>query len=174
MMMSEPRRRRADVILEPSYVDGLADKPIDDLRAMHEECLQVETEFSYVRRLAQARIDIVQAELDRRASGGTIGDLVAALPQILADAHPRPDPASSRFPRHLAPAPAIEWKRGLEHLITDATLVNLPTLSDDELRETLDQLGELERETSGRRRALHAVMDRIEAELTARHAVGRS
>jgi len=170
--MSEPRRRRADVILEPSYGEGLADKPIDDVRAMHEECLQVETEFAYVRRLAQARIDIIRAELERRAAGGTIGDLVAALPQILADDYPRPEPSSSRLPRYLAPAPAIEWKRGLEHLIADATLVNLPTLSDDELRVALEQLGDLERETSGRRRALHGVIDRIEGELTARHAAG--
>ncbi len=121
--MSEPRRRRADVILEPSYVEGLGDKTIEDVRAMHEECMEVETEVSYVRRLAQARIDIVQAELDRREAGGTIGDLVAALPQILADEGPRGDPVTSRLPRHLAPAPAIEWKRGLERLITDATLV---------------------------------------------------
>jgi hypothetical protein len=171
--MSETRRRRADVILEPSYVDGLPDKPLDDVRAMHEECLEVETEVSYVRRLAQGRIDIVEAELDRRAAGGTIGDLVAALPQILADDGPRADPASSRLPRHLAPAPAIEWKRGLERLITDATLVNLPTLSEEELAATLEQLRELESETSNRRRALHEVIDQIEAELTARHSVGR-
>jgi hypothetical protein len=172
--MSEPRRRRADVILEPSYVEGLADKTIEDVRAMHEECLEVETEVSYVRRLAQGRMDIVQAELDRRAAGGTIGDLIAALPQILADDGPRSDPATSRLPRHLAPAPAIEWKRGLEHLITDATLVNLPTLSEDELQSTLGQLRELESETSTRRRALHDVIDQIEGELTTRHAVGRS
>jgi hypothetical protein len=172
--MSEPRRRRADVILEPSYVEGLADKPSDDVRAMREECLQVETEFSYVRRLAQARIDIIQAELARRAAGGPIGDLVAALPQILADDYPRPDPASSRIPRHFAPAPAIEWKRGLEHLIGDATLVNLPTLSEDELGVALEQLGELERETSERRRALHGVIDQIDGEVTARYAAGRS
>jgi hypothetical protein len=172
--MSEPRRRRADVILEPSYVEGLVDKPIDEVRAMHEECLEVETEVSYVRRLAQARIDIVLAELDRRAAGGTIGDLVAALPQILADDGPRSDPATSRLPRHLAPAPAIEWRRGLERLITDATLVNLPTLTEDELRATLEQLRELEAETSGRRSGLHGVIDQIEGELTARHTVDRS
>jgi hypothetical protein len=172
--MSEPRRRRADVILEPSYVEGIADKTIEDVRAMHEECLEVETEVSYVRRLAQGRMDIVQAELDRRAAGGSIGDLVAALPQILADDGPRADPASSRLPRHLAPAPAIEWKRGLEHLITDTTLVNLPTLSEEELRVSLQRLSKLESETSARRRSLHGVIDTIEAELTARHTVDRS
>ena len=54
-------------------------------------------------------------------------------------------------------------------LITDATLVNLPTMSDEALHETVEKLGELERETSERRRALHSVIDSIEAELAARH-----
>ena len=172
--MSEPRRRRADVILEPPYLEGIADKSVDDVRAMHDETLEVETEISYVRRLAQARIDIVEAEIARRAAGGSIGDLVAALPHILADDHARPDPASSRLPRHLAPAPDIEWKRDLEELITDATLVNLPTLSDDELTTTLGHLRELEHETSERCRAMHGVIDRIEGELVARHTADRS
>ena len=52
---------------------------------MDEECREVETELSYVRRLAQARIDIIRAEIDRRAAGGSLGDLIAALPEILAD-----------------------------------------------------------------------------------------
>ena len=161
-------------MLAPEYLDGLADRSIDDLRAMHEETMEVETELSYVRRLAQARIEIVNAELDRRGRGGSVGDLVAMLPTILTDDHPRPDPATSRLPRHLAPSPAIEWRRGLESLITDATLVNLPTIPEDELRVTLDQLGTLEREVSERRRALHRVIDGIEAELASRHKVGRA
>jgi len=167
--MSEPRRRRVDVMLSPEYLDGLGDQSLDQLRAMHEECLEVETEVSYVRRIAQARIDIVKAELDRRAAGGSVGDLVSALPKILADDTPRAAPEHSRLPRHLAPAPNIEWKRGLERLITDATLVNLPTMSDESLEHTVEQLGELDEETSERRKALHVVIDAIEAELAARH-----
>jgi hypothetical protein len=156
-------------MLDEDYLDGLDARPLDEVRAMHEECLEVETEVSYVRRLAQARIDIVSAELDRRSAGRSVGDLVAMLPQILADEAPRSDPAHSRLPRHLAPSMSIPWRRGLEELITDSTLVNLPTISDDELRDTLEQLGILEREMSGRRRALHGVIDRIEADLAARH-----
>jgi hypothetical protein len=167
--MPEVHRRRLDVMLEPSYLDRLGDLDMDGVRALHEECLAVETEVSYVRRLAQARI--VEAELDRRARGGSIGELVAALPQILADDSPRAKPSSSRLPRHLAPAPVIPWRRGLERLITDATLVNLPTLSEDELRSTLEQLRELESEVSGQRRELHRVIDAIEADLTERHKV---
>ena len=165
-------------MLEPSYLDGISERSIDDVRAMHDELLEVETEVSYVRRLAQARIDIVEAELDRRSSGGSAGgslaELVDKLPAILADEAPRGDPSTSRLPRHLAPSMDIVWKRGLEHLIMDATLVNLPTIDDGELRTTLEQLRELERETSGRRRALHTVIDAVEAQLTARHKAQRA
>jgi hypothetical protein len=158
-------------MLEEGYLDGLEAKPLDEVRTMHEECLEVETEVSYVRRLAQARIDIVRAELDRRSAGGSVGDLVAMLPQILADESPRTDPAHSRLPRHLAPSPEITWRRGLERLITDATLVNLPSLTEDELNDTVEQLRTLEGEMSERRRALHGVIDGIESNLAARHKV---
>ncbi len=158
-------------MLEEGYLDGLEAKPLDDVRTMHEECLEVETEVSYVRRLAQARIDIVRAELDRRSAGGSVGDLVAMLPKILADESPRTDPAHSRLPRHLAPSPAITWRRGLERLITDATLVNLPSLTEDELKDTVEQLRTLEGEMSEQRRALHGVIDGIESDLAARHKV---
>jgi hypothetical protein len=168
---NEQHRRRLDVMLEAGYLDGLDARSLDEVRAVHEECLEVETELSYVRRVAQARIDIVRAELDRRAAGGSVGDLVAKLPQILADDSPRADPAHSRLPRHIAPSPAITWRRGLERLITDATLVNLPTLTEDQLHETIDQLHRLEGEMSERRRALHRVIDDIESELAARHKV---
>jgi len=159
-------------MLSEGYLDDLAAKPIEAVRAMHEECMEVETEVSYVRRLAQARIDIVSAELERRAAGGSVEELVARLPSILADPAPRADPAHSRLPLHLAPSMDITWQRGLEHLVTDATLVNLATIGDDELRETLEQLHTLEREMSERRHALHAVIDAIELDLAERYRVG--
>jgi hypothetical protein len=159
-------------MLGEGFLDGLDAKPLEDVRAMHDECLEVETEVSYVRRLAQARIDIVGAELDRRSAGGSVGDLVAMLPQILTDDTPRTDPAHSRLPRHLAPSPTIVWRRGLERLITDDTLVKLPSLTDDELHDTVEQLRTLEREMSERRGALHRVIDAIESDLAARHKAG--
>ncbi len=60
---------------------------------------------------------------------------------------------------------SITWTRGRERLISDATLVNLPDLSEDELRETVTQLHELEHEVSEVRHGLHVVMDKLEAEL---------
>jgi hypothetical protein len=173
--MPEPKhQRRIDKVLDPEYAAELADCSIEEIRQRHEECLEIETEVSYVRRLCQARLDILRAELDRRAAGGSVGDLIAALPQILADEGPRAPVTESRLPRHLAPSMAIQWNRGLEHLVFDGTLANLPTLGDDDLRTTISQLTELEGELSSRRHGLHRVIDAIELDLADRHKVGRT
>jgi hypothetical protein len=168
------QQRRIDRVLDPAYLTDIPSCSLDDLRARHSECLEIETEVSYVRRLAQARLDILRAELDRRAAGGSVGDLIAALPQILADAGPRASVTESRLPRHLAPSMDIKWNRGLESLVFDGTLANLPTLSEQELRLAIEQLSTLERELSDRRRALHGVIEAIELDLAARHKVGRT
>ena len=167
-------KRRVDRVLEPAYVDDLAASSLEELRARHSECLEIETEVSYVRRLAQARLDILRAELSRRAAGGTVGDLIAALPQILADEGPRAPVTESRLPRHLAPSMDIKWNRGLEHLVFDETLATLPTLADEELESRIEQLSTLERELSERRRSLHHVIEAIELDLAGRHKVGRT
>lgn len=162
--------RRIDRILAEGYADGLDARSVDELHVMERECLEVETEVSYIRRLAQGRIDILEAERDRRAAGGTLGDLIAALPEILSDAGARSDQANTRAQSVLAPADGIEWNRGIERLVSDATLVNLPTLSEGELQATLGQLRELERDLSGRRRSLHALIDGLTHELADRLA----
>jgi anti-sigma-K factor RsiG len=144
------------------------------VRAMHEDCLVVETELSYVRRLAQARIDIVRAEMDRRATGGSVSDLVAKLPEILSDPGPRSAPVASRLPRHLAPDLDETLHGDLDEVVEDGTLASLPTLSDAELEARLEELREVERDVSNRRRAMFDVIDRIEADLTERHKVGRA
>lgn len=170
----DQQRRRIDRILDPAYVADLGARSVDELRTMRDECVDVETEVSYVRRLAQARLDIIAAEMERRASGGSLGSLIDALPRILADTGGRSSPATSHMPQQLAPAMDIEWTRGLEPLVTDATLANLPTLSDDELRETTERLRTLEADVSATRRSLHRVMDAIEHELATRLRVGPS
>ncbi|MFM7271338.1 MAG: aerial mycelium formation protein [Actinomycetes bacterium] len=162
--------RRIDRILAPEYVADLDARDLDDLRAMRREAVEVETEVSYVRRLAQGRIEIVRAEVDRRRDGGTLSDLIARLPEILADQGPRPAAANARVPEILAPSMSITWSRGAERLIADDTLANLPTLSEDELTASLDALRALEQEVSGTRRQLHGVIDAIDAVLGPRLA----
>jgi hypothetical protein len=170
--MSE-HRRRIDEVLDPAFLTKVSDWPLDELRRRHAEFLEIETEVSYVPRMTQARIDILEAELDRRASGGTVGDLLAALPEILADEGPRAPAEKSRLTRYLAPSMDVQWRRGREHLVTDDTLAKLPNL-DDELQSTIGELGQLEQQVSQQRRDLHQVIDRMEGDLAARHKVGQA
>ncbi len=161
-------RRRLDRMLEPAYLEGVDARPDDEVRSMKQECDEVETELSYVRRLAQGRMELIRAEQQRRATGGSLEDLVAALPQILAGESRRAAPSRSRLTPMLAPPASIPWVRGRERLVHDDALARLPDLSDEELATELAELAELEREVSGHRRELHAVLDVLERELARR------
>jgi len=49
------RRRRIDKVLDATFLTNLSEWPLDELRSRHAECLEIETEVSYVRRMTQAR-----------------------------------------------------------------------------------------------------------------------
>jgi hypothetical protein len=163
-----PEQRRADRVLDPAYLSNLAAFDVDGLHQKKDECVELETEYSFVRRLAQGRIDIIEAEQRRRETGGGLDELLAMLPKILADQGPRPSPSQARLAQQLAPSPDIAFSRGLEHLVGDATLARLPDLSDEEIAEALTQLKQLEREVSAVRRSLHEVLHVLETDLAQR------
>jgi hypothetical protein len=160
--MADAHQRSARV-LDPAYLEQLDGSSVEQLRTKHAECVELETEVSYVRRLTQARIDILEAEVQRRSSGGSFEDLIERLPQILADPGPRGNPASSRLPLQMAPQQDSEWAPELQRF--DGVLANLPTLSDAELAEAIAGLRSLERAVSDQRRELFAVIDRIDVSL---------
>jgi hypothetical protein len=162
----DDQHARSKRVLDPEYVADLDARSVDELRAMHAECLELETEVSYVRRLTQARIDILAAETGRRERGESLEDLINSLPQILADPGPRAAPATSRLPMQMAPAHESEWAPQLAEF--EGTLANLPGLSADELAAAIDGLRGLEREVSDQRRALFGVIDRIDLLLAER------
>src|SRR5690606_19399725 len=66
---------KLEQLTAPAYLAGLTDVPLERVRAMRAECQAVENALSYVRRLAQGRLDIVGAELERRREGGDPADL---------------------------------------------------------------------------------------------------
>jgi hypothetical protein len=154
---------RSARVLDPEYSSALDASSIEELRVKHAECVELETEVSYVRRLTQARIDILEAEVQRRTSGGSLEDLVARLPEILSDSGPRGNPASSHLPLQLAPEQDSEWAPQLARF--DGVMAKLPTLTDDELQEAMSGLRALERDVSDQRRELFAVIDRIDSSL---------
>ena len=76
-----------DRVVDPGYLAGLVDRSTDDLRGMRSECTDLENGLSFVRRMAQGRLDLMLAESGRRDSGagGDAASLIAQLPDLLSD-----------------------------------------------------------------------------------------
>ena len=148
--------------------------PIEDVRAARAELQEVETGLSYVRRVVQGRLDIVNAELARRRDGGEPSDLralIEELPSILGE-HLRA-PGVGRLPTGLGEG-TVDPE--LEARLADAAVAgdDLPGLTDDALAALGTRLGDLEREVSDRRRDLFASIDALQAELTRRYRTGEA
>jgi hypothetical protein len=171
---SEDSKRRIDAILQGSYLDDIDTKSEDEVRELRDTAREIETEMSYLRRLAQSRLDIFKAEINRREKGGSLGDLIAMLPSILASGETRSSSSNSRLSSILAPAPNIDFNRGMETLVSDDSLANLAELEDDELAETIESLKTFEKEVSEKRKDLHKVIDVLEGEIATRTAAKSS
>jgi hypothetical protein len=163
---------RIQRLIDPAFVAALDSRQLDELRVMKSECNEFENALSYRRRLAQARIEILEAEQERRARGGSVEDLVKDLPRILSAESGRSSITDTRVPPPDAPGLELHWPDGREQLIADTTLAHLPLISADELDSTLERLRAFERELSDLRTAMHGVIDAVEGEIAARQVAG--
>jgi hypothetical protein len=163
---------RIQRLLEPSFTGGLGTRSIEELRAMKAEGAELEHALSYYRRLAQARVEILEAEKARRERGGSVGDLVADLPRILSAESGRSSVATTRVAEPEAPSVDLHWPDGRERLVADTTLAQLPVLGLDQIVETIAALREFEREISDLRQQLHGVIDVLEREIATRQVAG--
>lgn len=156
-------------VLDKGYVGDVSALDTPELKARRADAQDVEAKVSFLRRVIQGRLDIVSAELDRRADGAPAGDLsalVEQLPQILADrVHA---PGRGRMPTNLAPPDDLDVAAELEEVAGGGSLAALPDMSEDELREISGRLRDLEQRFSGERRAVFDVIDTLQAELTSR------
>jgi hypothetical protein len=164
-------------VLERAYRTDLGALHADELRARRAESQQVEAKLSYLRRLVQGRLDIVSAEIDRRASGtssgdrsGDLSDLVARLPEILADRGRAPGPG--RMPTNLVPPDDDDLTDELDRISGPSALGMLPDLPDNELEQVAEQLRNLEKRVSSERRSVFEVIDALQGELAGRFEQG--
>lgn len=163
-------------VLDPAYVADLPGKDLDEVRARRDGAQRVENGVSYLRRLAQGHLDIVNHERTRRREGGAPGDLaevIGSLPDILAE-HTR-GPGLARPPQDLEPAMVPEELRDeLDAIVATADLADLPTLDDAGLAELGARLAAFEAEVSARRQALHACIDALQDEIKRRYRDGEA
>jgi hypothetical protein len=160
--------------LADDLLEGLADLPIEEIRARRSTCQLLETQLSYVRRLAQGRLDIVSSEITARREG-TAGDrtLVEQLTEALSD-HIT-SPGNGHLTTVLAPGeidPAL--LAGLDGAAPPALVSSPSSMEDEQLRQVADALAEFEREISARRRAMFDRIDALQAEIVRRYRSGEA
>ena len=163
--------RRIDRVLDPDFVSGLDSLGLDELRRRRDLAADEEADASYLRRLLQGRLDIIRAEVTRRAEHGErdLGELIERLPGILADDHPG---SFKAVPRVLVPSRADQHRRRVERLVSDATLARLHELGPAELEQAVDVLAREETRVSAVRKSVQSVLDQLRAELTRRYRSG--
>ena len=169
--------RRIDRLLSEHYLADLASRTLDDVRALRDEADQEEADLSYLRRLLQARLDLVENEMDRRQAGDPVpDDIVAYLTTVLTDG-----PRSGRGPaqhlgRHRAvePSNAGENRRHVEQLVSDSLLTDLPARTDDELSEARRVLRKEEAALSERRTSVQRIADAVGHEIGRRYRDGEA
>ena len=161
---------------DEAYLDGLEQRTTDEVRAMRAECQALEAQVSYVRRLTQGRLDIVDAELDRRREGrppSDLAELVAALPDTLG--RHLTAPGSGRRPTTIEPIePDPTLVDPLDRILDVDALGALPSRSDDDLAEVRTALAAVEADLSARRRSLFERLDALSAEITRRYRTGEA
>jgi hypothetical protein len=167
------QRRLVERLIDPSFREGLRERSLTELRAARAECHEGEVELSFERRLCQARIDILSAEIEQR-HGETSGTLVDRLPQILATQRETQAGLSSRAPDLTIPRNADVQRRRVEEIVGEQALARLPDVPEEELKSIITSLAKHEAAVSERRKRVHEVMDEIQEEIVRRYTSGEA
>jgi RsiG-like len=167
------QRRLVERLLDPSFLSGLREKSIEDLRAARAECNEGELELSFERRLCQARIDILSAEIEHRR-GSEVGNIVDRLPQILATEGSTSDGLPTRARDFSVPRNADVQRRRVEEIVGEQALARLSEVPEEELKTIIQALADHENNLSQRRKRVQEVMDEIQEEIVRRYTSGEA
>jgi hypothetical protein len=165
-----------DRLLAPELLDGITTRPIEKVRSLRSQCVEVETGLSYLRRMVQGPLDIVHREQQRRrdrADQADLASLVDDLPDLLAE-HTR-GTGVGRLPQTLEPTtvdPSLEAE--LDAMVGGGRVATLPEMSDADLDELARGLTAFERKVSEQRHAYFERIDALQAELTRRYRTGEA
>lgn len=165
----------ADRLLSPDLLDALATRPIDEVRTLRAECVDVETGLSFLRRMVQGPLDIVHREQARRSSGteGNLATIVDELPGVLAE-HTR-SAGVGRLPQTLEPTSVDpELEAELEAIVGGGSISKVTEMTDPDLEALAANLATFERKVSEQRRAFFDRIDALQAELTRRYKTGEA
>jgi len=160
--------------LADDLLDGLAQLSIEQVRARRAACQRLETQLSYVRRLAQGRLDILVAEMTSRPEG--IQDDRTLVEQLTAALSDRiTSPTQGPLPMVLEPGEVDPELLASLNRAAPPSLVSDPgSMGDDQRRQVADSLAGFEREVSARRRMMFDRIDTLQEEVVRRYRSGEA
>lgn len=144
---------------------------LDELRELRNQLQNEDDVVSYVRRVAQARLDLVRAELHRRERGQSHDDLSSEL-RVVLSSHLTGGPP--RPPRPDADLDDTELSDRLDVVCAEHGFSRLEELLPSELQQLDDQLTAFERQVSDDRRERYERLDELSAELVRRYRDGEA
>ena len=138
-----------------------------DIRAQRNALQAQEDAISFVRRLAQGRLDLVQDEQRRRASGSDqlVGSLADRLADVFGQQH---GGGSARPPRETNVPSDHPLVLELDQLCEHYQFESMENIDDKSLDELAGALGMFEKSCSGQRHDLFEQIDSLTAELVRR------
>jgi hypothetical protein len=138
-----------------------------DIRAQRNALQGQEDAISFVRRLAQGRLDLVQDEQRRRASGSDqpAGSLADRLADVFGQQH---GGGSARPPRETNVPANHPLVLELDQLCEHYQFESMENIDDKSLDELAGALGMFEKSCSGQRHDLFEQIDALTAELVRR------
>ena len=142
---------------------------LDEIRSRRARLQAQEDAVSFVRRLAQGRLDLARDEERRRQSNDRSVNVESELAEVFGQEH---GGGSARPPRETNVATDHPLVVELERLCESLGFGSLRQLDVDSLQAAIEQLAAFELARSSERRALFDEIDALTAELVRRYKDG--
>jgi len=166
----DARRERIEALLRPELVSAIGEVGLAELRARRDALVRAEAELSFLRRVAQARLDLLQAEQARRRHDDPPAVLVDQLAGILAPSTHGGGPA--RPPQALAPLDEAALSAEVDLVAGAGVVADVTVVDDGALVAAIVRLRAYEAGLSRLRHRLHGRIDTLQAELVRRYRDG--
>jgi hypothetical protein len=141
-----------------------------EIRQQRSDLQAQEDAISFVRRMAQGRLDIAKDEQLRRLDNTPVASTVTSnLAEIFGQEH---GGGSARPPRETTVSPDHVLVRDLERLCEDIGFGSLRTLDSESLDQIIESLSAFENQRSTERRQLFDRIDALTVELVRRYKDG--
>jgi hypothetical protein len=162
-------------LMDPTYLDGLDERALPEVRSMRTECDEVEVALSFLRRVTQGQLDLVHTLIDRRSNGDDVdlAEVIEGLPSLLAG--PPRLAGTGRLPTLLAPdTESVDLSAAIEAILDLAPISELADADTTRLQALSERLSGIEAQLSAYRQAMHERLDRLQQSIVDRYKSGQA